>query len=444
MMPNPDLSMPPAAVPGAVLWAGDGGGDFAGSGPSGDGLRAILEASADAIIVVDSAGVLRYANPAASRLFGRDLQALRGTGFGFPTAPGRTEIDVLPPGEAPRVAEMHVTALSWDGDDASLAILRDVTERKAMEDELRLAAQVFENASEGLLITDAGQRVLKVNPAFMSITGYQPGEVHGRPMGELLDSEHQDPALLETIEAAVRSAGRWEGELVKRCRDGGPCYTWTTVIAVRGEMGQPTHFIVTFEDITRWKEAQQRLDHLAHADPLTDLPNRTAFHQHLDLALGQARRHGDVVSVLFVDLDHFKPVNDALGHAVGDEILQAVAARLRETVRESDLVARLGGDEFIVLVRDIRREADAGIVAQKVIDALQAPFYVRDHEIHIGSSVGIAMYPDDGHDCDGLIHQADQAMYRAKDRGRGLFAFASEVGDKPSPKPPRGESTDCA
>ncbi|WP_018934937.1 diguanylate cyclase domain-containing protein [Thioalkalivibrio sp. ALJ24] len=437
----------PAMRPPPAYWLGDGGGDgFGGSGhPSENELRAILDSSADAIIVVDSRGVLRYANPAADRLFGRDLQALRGTGFGFPTAPGRTEIDVLPPGEKPRVAEMHVTSLTWEHEAASLAILRDVTERKAMEDELRLAAQVFDNASEGLLITDAGQRVLKVNPAFLSITGYEPGEVYGRPMGDLLDSELQDPALPGDIEAGVREDGRWEGELIKRRRDGTACYTWTTVIAVRDEAEQPTHFIVTFEDITRWKEAERRLDHLAHADPLTDLPNRNAFHQHLDLALGQARRHGDVVAVLFLDLDHFKPVNDALGHSMGDEILQAVARRLRETVRGSDLVARLGGDEFIVLVRDIQRAADAAVVAQKVIDQLSTPFELYGHEIHIGCSVGIAMFPDDGRDGDGLIHRADQAMYRAKDHGRGLFAFAGEAEDRPLNLPLRtGHSADCS
>lgn len=431
---------PRGSIPGALLMPGDGGYSIPGPGAGDDegALRSIVDASADAIIVVDEFGILRYSNPAARELFGRDLEALQGTSFGYPVAPGRTEIDILRPAGEPRVAEMHVTDLHWDGGPASLAILRDVTERKGMEEELRLAAQVFDNASEGLLITDDRQRVLKVNPAFMEMSGYPPGEVQGRPLRELLDAEHQDPERLDAIEARVRDTGRWEGELIKRRRDGSTCHTWTTVLAVCDETAEPTHFIVTFEDITRWKEAEQRLDHLAHADPLTDLPNRMAFHEHLTRALAHARRTGEHVAVLFVDLDHFKPVNDALGHGLGDEILQAVAERLRATVRESDLVARLGGDEFIVLVRDIRRPADTSVIAEKIIHAIRQPFRVRGHEVHIGSSVGISVYPDDGDDGEGLVHEADQAMYRAKHRGRGAFAFATEQCETRPPCGPGG------
>lgn len=417
----PETTMPPALP---VLF-GDGGNrtGCTPQNPTAADLQAIIASSSDAILVVDPEGTICFANPAAGALLGRSPDSLRGDPFGFPVAPGHAEIDILPPRAAPRVAEMRVTPVTWRGARALLAMLRDVTERKQTEQELRLAARVFDNATEGLLITDRDNRILKVNHAFTEITGFDAGEINGESIQTLLDSEETHREVLASIQESVFRHGRWEGELAKRRRDGTSYIAWTTVVAVRDEDDEISHFIAIFNDITEWKTARDRLDHLAHIDPLTELPNRTCFYDKLAAAIARAPRQTGSLAVLFVDLDQFKPVNDTRGHAVGDMLLRDVARRLNGGVREGDVVARLGGDEFIVLLPDLRSAQDAAAVARKIIRSLGEPFQVNEHRITIGASVGIALYPRDGRNGDQLVHAADAAMYMAKEHGGGTYAF---------------------
>lgn len=402
-------------------------GATAPEGPSpwsdnGD-LAAIINSSGDAIVVVDDEGQIRFANPAASLLFGRSRADLNGAPFGFPVAPGRIEIDILPPDTDPRVVEMQVTHVPWQGRTAHLAILRDMTERKKIEQELRLAARVFDNATEGLLITDHEYRVLKTNHAFTEITGLAPEEIHSQSIRMLFDTESQRRDTLEAIRSAVNENGRWQGEISRRRDDGRPYSAWTTVVPVRNDSEEISHFIAILNDITEWKATRERLDQLAYADPLTGLPNRTRFYEKLERAIPGAENRHRMLAVLFVDLDAFKPVNDTFGHALGDALLGDVGRRLDACVREEDTVARLGGDEFIVLLSELGSLEDAAVVARKIIQHLSRPFRLQGHTVQIGVSVGIARYPYDGENGDQLVSAADAAMYKAKERGGNVCCF---------------------
>lgn len=391
--------------------------------PTGDELQAIINSSGDAIVVVDEEGQICFANPAASRLFGRNREALDGAPFGFPVATGRVEIDILPPGTDPRVVEMQVTHVPWQGRIAHLAILRDMTERKEIEQELHLAARVFDNATEGLLITDHEYRILKINHAFTEITGLAREEIHSQSIRILFDTESQRRDTLEAIQSAVTDSGRWQGEISRRRRDGRPYIARVTVVPVRNDNGEISHFIAILNDITEWKATRERLDQLAYADPLTGLPNRTRFYEKLERAIPGAENRERKLAVLFVDLDAFKPVNDTFGHALGDALLGDVGRRLDACVREEDTVARLGGDEFIVLLSELGSPEDAAVVARKIIHHLSRPFRLQGRTIHIGVSVGIARYPYDGENGDQLVSAADAAMYKAKERGGNVCCF---------------------
>ena len=389
--------------------------DWHAGSDADDHFRLIVDRSADAIVVVDAAGHVRFANPAAEALFQRGR--LAGTEFGLPLPVARTEVDIVRP-DGPRVAEMRVTDIEWNGEPARLAILRDISRRKETERELLLAGRVFDNATEGLAITDAEGRVLKANAALAAITGVEVGAVAGTRLADLLGDAEGDGVLAEAA-GALEEAGRWEGEVVRRRPDGEAFAVWVTLLAVTEEAGSPGNRIAILSDITAWRRAQERLDHLAHYDPLTDLPNRASFQE----ALERACRQGGGVAILFVDLDGFKAVNDELGHAAGDALLREAGQRLQTRLRSEDLVARLGGDEFIVLLEEADAAA-AGRVAEKLTAALEAPFRISGEERRISASIGIALAPHDGQEPEALIRAADGAMYRAKAAGAGTWHLA--------------------
>ncbi len=318
--------------------------------------------------------------------------------------------------------ERRVVERTADLSESNAYLQKEIAERKRTEEALRQAAAVFENTTEGAMITDTADRIIAVNRAFTEITGYEESEVVGKTP-RMLDSDRQDERLYVAISASIAQTGRWKGELWKRRKNGHAVPLWLTTSTVLDDAGQVTHYVSVFSDITPFKESQAQLEQLAHHDPLTGLPNRLLFLARLEHALERARREGGRVAVLFFDLDHFKNINDSLGHPAGDCLLQAVTVRLQDSVREEDTVARLGGDEFTLLLEGLQESRDAGTVAEKALQVLAKPFDLDGHEAYVTGSVGISLFPDDGQDVTTLLKNADSALYQAKEQGRNSYHF---------------------
>lgn len=300
-------------------------------------------------------------------------------------------------------------------------VTRDITAHHQQEERLRLAATVFRSTQEGVAITDAEGRVLAVNPAFERVTEYTEAEVVRRNLNLLASGRH-DRGFFQTMWRDITEVGAWQGEIWNR-RKGGEIYPgWLTISAVRNEAGHITNFVGVFTDITRITHAETQMEHLAHHDALTDLPNRLLLRSRLAHTLERAHRTERICAVMFLDLDRFKAVNDQFGHEAGDELLKSAAQRLRLHLRENDTVARLGGDEFVIVLEDLASVEGAEVVARAIIERMQQPFHLPGgQDACIGCSVGISVFPDDGSDGETLVRHADTALYQAKEAGKGTW-----------------------
>jgi diguanylate cyclase (GGDEF)-like protein/PAS domain S-box-containing protein len=310
---------------------------------------------------------------------------------------------------------------------------RDVTAQKLAEAELRIAATAFES-QEGMSIADADQIILKVNKAFTRVTGYSPEEAIGQTHA-MLKSDRQDTRFYQALQHSLKQDGYWEGEIWNKRKNGEIYPEWLSITTVRDADNQITHYVAAFTDITKDKAAEETIHNLAYYDPLTELPNRRLLWERLKHGIEMGRRDGKQLALLMLDLDRFKTVNDSMGHLAGDELLQQVAARIKARLRDVDMVARLGGDEFIVLLEDIAHPEDAARVAEAIVADLSKPFQLlKSNNIHpelsrkvrIGASIGISLFPQHGDSPETLLDNADIALYKAKDEGRGCFAYFSE------------------
>ena len=306
--------------------------------------------------------------------------------------------------------------------DGSIWVYADVTERRQAEEKLRLSATVLEHIADGVMVIGLDLRIVAVNPAFTQITGYTESEALGQEAHMTRSQRHESQFYLDMWKELAAS-GFWRGEIWKERKNGELYLEWLTISAVRDDHADITHYVGVFSDITKVKESQEKLDHMAHHDPLTSLPNRLLFHDRLEHALQRAARDKQQLAILFIDLDRFKNVNDTLGHHIGDQLLQQVAGALTDKLRDGDTLARLGGDEFIVLLENVNGEFGAGHVAEKLMSMFEQPFMVADYELFVTGSVGISIYPNDATDLNMLIRNADVAMYQAKARGRNGYQF---------------------
>ncbi|NKN32071.1 EAL domain-containing protein [Marichromatium bheemlicum] len=304
---------------------------------------------------------------------------------------------------------------------------QDITERLHDQERLRLAAAVLDNTHEGIMITDAaGKRLVVVNQAFTEISGYSETEALEHPPS-LLKSGRHDRQFYQAMWASILQTGHWQGEVWNRRRNGELFPAWLTISRVRNEHGATTNYVGIFSDISQVKQSEARLEHLAHYDALTDLPNRLLLLSRLEHAIHRAARNGRKVAVLFIDLDRFKNVNDSLGHPLGDELLQVVAERLHARCRTEDTLARLGGDEFVLVLESIERPDEAGNLAQQIIELMGEPFHLSGgRELYLGASIGISLYPDNGTDTTQLLRNADTVMYQAKSQGRNTYRYYTE------------------
>ncbi len=295
----------------------------------------------------------------------------------------------------------------------------DISARKEAENSLRLAANVFAEAHEGIIVTDHNWRVIDINPMVVELTGFEREEWLERNLQEHFSGSNA-PEFVPAIIASLHETGHWRGEASGLRKGESDFPKLMTASAVRDNGEKVSNYIFIFSDITAIKEQQQRLEHLAHFDALTRLPNRVLLADRLQLAISQARRNEDLLAIAYLDLDGFKPVNDTYGHDAGDMLLVEVASRLRNCVRGGDTVARLGGDEFVLLVRiDDFGECEAALL--RVLQALSDDFNIKHHPVNISASIGVTLFPHDGADPDVLLRHADQAMYVAKQAGRNRY-----------------------
>ena len=312
-----------------------------------------------------------------------------------------------------------------DANDQVVGVLgvgRDMSAQKRTEEALRLAASVFHNSAEGVLVTDANATILSVNPAFSEITGYSEAEALGR-RPSLLRSARHGPEFYQVMWEALKREGRWQGEIWNR-RKGGEAYLeWLTINRIDDAAGAAVRYVAVFHDITELRRKDEHIRHLAFHDALTGLPNRSLMQDRLQHAIERALRKGGRLSLTFMDLDRFKAINDGLGHDVGDLLLQEVAARIKGRLRAADTVARLGGDEFVVLMEDLSGSRHCAAVAEQIIAEIARPMQLRGQTVEVGVSMGMAFYPEDGADALELMRHADMAMYAAKEAGRNTYRF---------------------
>ncbi|MFZ2853201.1 MAG: EAL domain-containing protein [Rhodocyclaceae bacterium] len=326
---------------------------------------------------------------------------------------------------AERYIEAHAKAYgSAEAGGRVVGILQDVTLRHRDNERLRQSSVVFQTTADAIVITDAWRRIVAVNAAFSRITGYSEDEVPGLDPDLLLHVSPGPERYLSCLQAGA--AGFWHGEVCCQRKTGEAFPAWQSISAVRDGDGQLTHIVTAFSDVTLIHDAQQRLNHLAHHDPLTGLPNRLLFDDRLANAIELARRNEQRCLLLFLDLDGFKVINDTLGHAVGDDLLRIVGERLKSVLRSSDTVARLGGDEFVVLAGSANPDY-ATQLAQKILGQLRLPILLSGQSLSVTGSLGIALYPDNGTDSQQLMRAADMAMYTAKTEGRNRYHFYAEA-----------------
>lgn len=400
-------------------------------------LNAILESTPDVIHVEDRQGRYRYVNAAAARRAGRKASDMLGA--------VALEVAGLPPvSESDKPGSLEHTLTTAAGErrtylstrgplrDAKgrcvgvFAIERDITALRRADEQLQMAAQVFQMSTEGIMVTDDRLRITTINPAFTRLTGYEAIEAVGQTPTLLRSGRHGED-FYQAMWHRLEEEGRWEGEVWNRRKDGQLFLEWLSISALCDEQAGVCNYIGVFRDVTAARDARSRMTWLATHDELTGLPNRTLLHDQLQRAVARAARNTQALAVLVVDVDNFKLINDSLGHAAGDALLQQMAARLKAMVRETDLVARLGGDEFVVLLENPGEESDFALgTARRLLESLSRPCTLAEQECFPSASIGISLYPEDAADAMELLRHADTALVRARAGGRGGFQFFSK------------------
>ncbi|MFZ6655182.1 sensor domain-containing protein [Undibacterium sp. TJN19] len=406
-------------------------------------LRATLESTADGILVTDLDGAIRSYNHLFAELWGlpddlltqRDDRAIYawldkcmldahhyserlGT---ITRSPLMEATDVLVLRSGKILERVTLPQYARGRPIGRVYSYRDITQRLADEARLQLAAKVFESSTDAIFITDANQNIITTNPSFERLSSYTEQEMVGKTPREFF-REEDNAEQVENLMKELEHLGFWEGELWNRRKNGHAYLCMISLVRVQDEQGKALNYIGFFKDRTETHTAKQRIEELAFSDVLTGLPNRLLLSERIKQSITVASRNNSTFALLFLDLDHFKQINDSLGHPFGDRVLQQVTERLKKCVRQVDTASRLGGDEFVLLLHEADAEG-AEICARRVLEELSAPFSLDGMNFTVTSSIGIALYPADGHSMADLIKNADSAMYHVKERGRSDFRF---------------------
>lgn len=309
--------------------------------------------------------------------------------------------------------------------EANALLAQEISRREADENQLRLYHKVFENTDEAVVITDPQGSIIEVNAAYLRITGFSREEVIGKNP-KIARSGRHDEAFYKAMWEQILATGNWAGEIWDRRRNGEIYPKWLNINSVRNEKGELVNYVGVFMDISPMKAAEEKLETMAYFDPLTHCPNRALFRDRLAREVEVSQRHDKHFALLFIDLDHFKDVNDTLGHTAGDLLLIEVAQRIRGCIREEDTLARLGGDEFTIIIRETEGDSSVIRAAECIIQEVSRPVGIHESTAKVGASIGIAIFPQDGADTETLTKNADSAMYQAKGAGRGQYHFFGE------------------
>ncbi len=408
-------------------------------------LQTIINNEPECIKIVDALGHLIHMNPAGltmieadslDQVAGREILELVAAEHRNAFAEMhkkviagesmRQEFEVVGLKGGRRWLETHAVPMKDHGETVHLAITRDVTERKQAEDKQRLAATVFSHAREGILITSADGTILDVNQMFSQITGYGREEVVGKNP-HLLSSGRHEKSFYAAMWRELTENGNWAGEIWNRRKDGTIYPEMLTVSAVRDPQGKTQQYVALFADITDIKNHECQLEHMAHYDVLTKLPNRALLADRLQQAMSQTARRKNIVTVCYLDLDGFKAVNDKHGHEVGDQLLIALATSMRQALRDTDTLARIGGDEFVAVLLDLTDEESSVTTIERLIHTACQPIQLGELIVQVSASVGVTFYPQaDAVDADQLLRQADHAMYQAKLGGKNRYCVFEE------------------
>lgn len=410
-------------------------------------FRNLIESSPVPYVLLDASKKVQFINPAFSETYGYQLGEVQSFNSwwqltaqprqyqqafkdylarltpgarGEQVHPTPMEIELRTRSGRRKVALLSTSLLQDNFEDEMLLVVYDITVRKEAEEQLRFSSRVFNQAQEGIIITDTGGMITDVNPAFCEITGYSREEVIGKGP-ELLKSGKHSPEFFSKMWQSITEHGYWQGEVWNRRKNGELYAELLTISSLTDDDGQSRHFVGLFSDITQTKQQQETLELMAHYDVLTKLPNRMLFADRFSQAVAHSKRTKTLLAICFLDLDNFKPVNDTYGHEVGDQLLIEVAMRLRANVRDEDTISRFGGDEFAILFRDIESHSECEFLLRRIHDSLSQPYNVNDLRLEISASSGVTFYPTDNADLDTLLRHADQTMYQAKLSGRNTY-----------------------
>ncbi|NCO75609.1 MAG: EAL domain-containing protein [Cyanobacteria bacterium] len=390
---------------------------------SEDRLKTIINNNLNGMIVIDYEGKILFLNSEAEKLFNREKNQMLGEILGIPL-----EFDTITELEIPRfyeeliTVEMRAVPIIWNDNNAFLISFFDITERKKMEEKLKILFQASEQSPASIIITDIEGNIEYVNPKFEAVSGYKEEEIIGKNP-RILKSGYTSDNDYKNLWETLKKGKEWQGEFHNIKKNGELYWEKALISPIFNSAGVITHYMAVKEDITEKKQQDILLQYQAKYDHLTKIPNRNYALEKVNYLLNQARETQSNLGLMFLDLDHFKEVNDSLGHDFGDELLIQATERMKKALRNTDLLARLGGDEFLIAIPCIEKFSDLEVITKKIIDLLNLPFDIFNHQVFVSASIGITVFPHDGNNLKQLIRNADLAMYEAKKNGRNQSKF---------------------